>query len=338
MKVLSVAIPCYNSEAYMAKAIESLLPGGEDIEILIVNDGSKDNTQTIGEEYAMKYPGIVRVIKQENGGHGEAVNTGLRNARGLYYKVVDSDDWVEEKSLHEILDKLKEFIENRNMIDMLITNYVYEKVELNKQKVIDYHGCIPKDVVFGWSEIGHFKSSQNILMHSVIYRTKLLRECNLQLPKHTFYVDNIFVYQPLPFVKKMYYMDVDFYRYYIGREDQSVNETIMMGRIDQQIKVTKIMLDSHDLTKIHCKPLRKYMVKYLVMMMTVSSVFLVKIDTEESLEKKEELWQYLKKKNLRLYKEMNRYFLGWSMQMNSKAGRKIIVLGYHISRKIFGFN
>lgn len=338
MKVLSVAIPCYNSQEYMAKAIESLLPGGEDIEILIVNDGSKDDTEKIGKEYEEKYPGIVKLINQENGGHGEAVNAGLRNATGLYYKVVDSDDWVDEDALHQIIEKLKEFVENREMVDMLISNYVYEKVALNKQKVIDYHSCLPRNKIFEWHEIGRFKQSQNILMHSVIYRTKLLRDCKLELPKHTFYVDNIFVYEPLPFVKKMYYLDVDFYRYYIGREDQSVNETVMMGRIDQQIRVTKIMIDSHDLTKIRCKQLRKYMVKYLVMMMTVSTVFLVKLDTEESLQKKEELWDYLKKKNLRLYKEMSRYVLGWSMQMKTRAGRKLIVLGYHISQKIFGFN
>ena len=80
--------------------------------------------------------------------------------------------------------------------------------------------------------------------------THLLRECGLELPKHTFYVDNIFVYQPLPHVKTMYYLDVNFYRYYIGREDQSVNESVMIGRIDQQIRVTKLMLDYYDVTRI----------------------------------------------------------------------------------------
>ena len=338
MKVLTVAIPCYNSAEYMGKAIESLLPGGDDIEIIIVNDGSKDDTQKVGEEYAQKYPNIVRVISQENGGHGEAVNTGLRNAQGLYFKVVDSDDWVQQEALHKILGKLKEFVENQDMVDMLISNYVYEKVALGKSKVIGYQSCLPVERIFGWSEIGKFRSSQNILMHSVIYRTKLLRECKLELPKHTFYVDNIFVYQPLPFVKKLYYMPVDFYRYYIGREDQSVNEKVMMGRIDQQLRVTKIMIDAHDLDKISCKQLRKYMVKYLVMMMTVSSVFLVKQNTPESLEKKNELWEYLKNKNLRLYKEMSHYILGLAMKMQSRAGRKLIVWGYHISQKIFGFN
>ncbi len=322
----------------MSKAIESLLPAGEDIEIIIVNDGSKDDTQKIGEEYAAKYPTIVRVINQENGGHGEAVNTGLRNATGIYYKVVDSDDWVDEDSLHQIIDKLKEFIENQEKVDMLISNYVYEKVHIGKQKVIDYHSCLPTNKIFGWSDIGHFRASQNILMHSVIYRTKMLRECNLELPKHTFYVDNIFVYQPLPSVKKMYYLDVNFYRYYIGREDQSVNENVMMGRIDQQVKITKIMIDSHDLSKIANKKLRRYMIKYLVMMMTVSSVFLIKINTAESLAVKEELWQYLKNKNRWVYGQMNKYFLGLTMKMKSWAGRKIIILGYTISQKIYGFN
>ena len=82
MKLLSVAIPCYNSESYMSHAIETLLTGGEEVEILIINDGSKDGTREIAEEYAAKYPTIIRAIHQENGGHGEAVNTGLRNATG----------------------------------------------------------------------------------------------------------------------------------------------------------------------------------------------------------------------------------------------------------------
>ena len=94
MKLLTFAIPCYNSESYMRHCIESILPGGEDVEILIVDDGStKDNTAAIADEYQEKYPTIVRAIHLENGGHGEAVNAGNRNATGLYFKVMDSDDW-----------------------------------------------------------------------------------------------------------------------------------------------------------------------------------------------------------------------------------------------------
>lgn len=338
MKLLSVAIPSYNSQEYMGHAIDTLLSGGDDIEILVVDDGSKDDTLKIAKEYEAKYPNIVRAIHKENGGHGSAVNTGLENAAGLYFKVVDSDDWVNEDALRRVLDVLRDMVENSKSVDMLVANYVYEKVSLNKQKVITYKGAMPEERIFGWNDTGRFKNSQNILMHSVIYRTKLLKDCNLQLPEHTFYVDNIFVYTPLPHVKTMYYIDADLYRYFIGRDDQSVNEAVMMGRVDQQIRVTKIMIDSHDLTKIKNRKLRHYMVKYLVMMMTVSTVFLVKEGSEESLQKKEELWNYLKTKNKRLYRAVCRYFLGWSMQMKSKAGRKIIVWGYHISRKIFGFS
>lgn len=90
MKLLSVAIPCYNSEAYMSKCINSLLIGGEEVEIIIVDDGSSDRTAEIADDYAEKYPTIVKAIHQENGGHGQAVNTGIKNATGLYFKVVDS--------------------------------------------------------------------------------------------------------------------------------------------------------------------------------------------------------------------------------------------------------
>ena len=113
MKILTIAIPSYNSMDYMRNCIESLLPGGEDVEILIVDDGSKDETPAIADEYEAKYPGIIRAIHQENGGHGEAVNAGLRNATGFFYKVVDSDDWVDAEAYQKILAFLKRGSERR---------------------------------------------------------------------------------------------------------------------------------------------------------------------------------------------------------------------------------
>ncbi len=125
-----------------------------------------------------------------------------------------------------------------------------------------------------------------ILMHSVIYRTGLLRECGLELPKHTFYVDNLFVYQPLPSVKTMYYMDVNFYRYFIGREDQSVHEDVMIRRIDQQLLVNRLMIDSVAGKRISDKHLRQYLLRYLDIITAVSSIMLIRSGTEENLEKK----------------------------------------------------
>lgn len=338
MKLLTVAVPCYNSAAYMRRAIDTLLTGGNDIEIIIVNDGSKDETEEIALEYREKYPEIVRVISQENGGHGEAVNTGLANATGLYFKVLDSDDWVSENALQDVLNKLKELIADGNSPDLFLANYVYEKVGAKRKKVINYNWALPKNRIFTWDEIMHFRQSQNILMHSTIYRTKLLKDCGMKLPKHTFYVDNIFVYQPLPFVKTLYYMDVNLYRYFIGRSDQSVNEKVMISRIDQQLKVTRIMIESHDLTQIKSKKLRNYMIKYLSMMMVICSVFLIKEGSDESIKKKQELWNYLKDQNRWLYKRIRSHILGRSVDLPGRFGRRVVELGYDIARKIYGFN
>ena len=338
MKLLTVAIPCYNSQDYMEKCIDSLLIGGEDVEIIIVDDGSKDMTPEIADSYAKKHPEIVRAIHQENGGHGEAVNTGIRNAQGIFFKVVDSDDWVDAEAYQKILATLRELVGNGSQLDMLISNFVYEKEGAKHKKVMKYTSAIPKEKLFTWKDVRHFSKGQYILMHSVIYRTQLLRDCGLELPKHTFYVDNLFVYVPLPYVKNMYYLDVDFYRYYIGREDQSVNESVMIKRIDQQIKVNKIMVDSYDLWKLQDRKLRKYMFNYLEIITVVSTVMLIRSGTEENLEKKKELWQYLKAKDGGLYFRLRHGLFGRTMNLPGRGGRRLSVAAYKISQKFYGFN
>ncbi|MGN0156029.1 MAG: glycosyltransferase family 2 protein [Lachnospiraceae bacterium] len=341
MKLLSIAIPCYNSEAYMEKCIESLLVGGEEVEILIVNDGSHDRTAEIADAYEKKYPTIIKAIHKENGGHGSAVNAGIEHATGLYFKVVDSDDWVKESAYKAILGKLAELSGTDKVLDMMISNYVYEKEGVKRKKVMRFPHTLPHDRMFTWDEVGHFHKGQYILMHSVIFRTKLLKECGIRLPEHTFYVDNLFVFEPLPYVKNMYYMDVNFYRYYIGRADQSVNESVMISRIDQQIRVNKRMIDytAENKAKIFAnKKLKSYMLNYLDIITTISSIMLIKSETEENLEKKEELWEYLKKKDRGLFRKLRYGLLGSCMNLPGKGGRKISVEGYKLCQKFFNFN
>jgi glycosyltransferase involved in cell wall biosynthesis len=321
----------------MRKCIESILPGGEDVEIIIVDDGSKDGTAEIADAYAKEYPSIVKAVHQENGGHGEAVNTGIAHATGLYFKVVDSDDWVDEEAYRAILDQLKALVAAGTSVDMFLANYVYEKEGAKHKKVMRQTG-FPQNRIFTWNDIRHFHKGHYILMHSVIYRTKLLRDCGLRLPNHTFYVDNIYVYKPLPYVKSIYYMDVDFYRYYIGRADQSVNEKVMIGRIDQQIKVNKIMIEDVDLWKVSNPKCRQYMFNYLEIITVISTVMLLRSGTEENLAKKRALWTYIKETDLRLFYKLRRGILGSTMNLPGKGGRKISVAAYRISQKIVGFN
>jgi glycosyltransferase involved in cell wall biosynthesis len=324
----------------MDKCINSLLPAGEDAEIVLVNDGStKDNTKEIADGYAEKYPNIIRVVHKENGGHGDAVNSALKIATGKYFKVVDSDDWVDGNALKKLMDEITAFEGKEETPDAIIVNYVYEHVYSNTQKFVRYTKQFPEAKLFTFDESKKFKTGQFLAMHSLVYKTEVLKECNLVLPKHTFYVDNLFVYTPLPYIKKFYYLNIDFYRYFIGRADQSVNEKVIMGRIDQHIRVTELLLEAHDLNqiKLKSKKLYKYMLAFISIMMTINSIYLIKIGTKESYQKKKDLWQKLKEKDLITYKKCKHKFVG-IVSYNNKFVCAICKGIYTIARKIFKFN
>lgn len=336
MKLLSIAVPCYNSQDYMARAIESLLPGGDEVEILIVNDGSTDRTARIAESYASRYPGIVRAVHKENGGHGDAVMAGLAQASGLYFKVVDSDDWVDAEAYPEVLRTLREHA--GEPIDMLVSNFVYDKVGAAHPHVMSYRRALPESRVFGWSETRRFRKGHYMLMHSVIYRTDLLRRCDLALPRHTFYVDDLYVYVPLKHVRRLYYLDADFYHYFIGRDDQSVQERNMLRRVDQFIRVNQLMFARVDLSTVDDPHLRRYMLNFLEIITAISSVLLIKSGSEECLRKKDALWDYIRQTSPRVYRLLRRRILGRMMHFRSRPGRWAVLLVYRISRKIYGFN
>lgn len=331
-------MPCYNSQDYMGRCIESLLPGGDEVEILIIDDGSTDLTGDMADKYQEKYPGIIRAIHQENGGHGEAVNTGIKNATGLYFKVVDSDDRVDANAYRQVLDKLRDLTGGDTVLDMMLCNFVYDKEGARRKKIMHYEHSVPVEELVSWDQTKHFRKGRYILMHSVIYRTKLLRKCGMELPRHTFYVDNIYVFEPLPYVKTLYYLPVNFYRYYIGREDQSVNESVMISRIDQQIAVTKLMIDYFRDTKVENLKLRWYMRNYLEIMMVISSIFLIKAGDPESLNKKKQLWEYLRSRDLTTYLVVRHSMLGQTINLPGKGGRKICIGGYRIAQMVVGFN
>ena len=222
--------------------------------------------------------------------------------------------------------------------DLVISNYVYEKVYEGKSISMGYRNVFPENKIFGWDDIGHFHLSQYLLMHSVIYRTALLKEIGLKLPHHCFYVDNIFVYVPLAHVKSMVYFDVDTYRYFIGREDQSVNEKVMLSRIDQQLRITKEMIDAVDLDAIENKKLQHYLYNYLSMMLCICSVFLRMEDTPENEEKRKGLWVYLREANPRSYRQLRKTFLNLSTNLPTVLGRQVALHGYRIAQRMFKFN
>ena len=337
MKLITFTVPCYNSAAYMDHCIQTLLTAGEDAEILLVDDGSTDETGAIADRYAAEYPNVVRAIHQENGGHGAGVNQGMQIATGLYFKVVDSDDWLDTEALAQLMEKLRTFEEP---VDLILCNYVYEHVEDNSQRVVRYRKVLPTDKVFGWDEVGRFNATQFITMHAAVYRTEVLRKTGIRLPKHTFYVDNLYVYQPLPDVETLYYLDVDLYRYFIGRADQSVTEENLIRRIDQQILVTKIMVDVHDLQALEArnKRLALYMYHYISIMLMICTIYLMMSGTPESLEKSDALWQWLKDTHPATFRRMRYRSANVAFLLPGKVGRDIDLFFYKLLRRIYKFN
>ena len=145
MKLLTFAVPCYNSQDYMEHCIHTLLEGGDEVEIILVDDGSRDNTGAIADRYAQQYPDIVRVIHQENGGHGEGVNQGLRHAQGLYYKVVDSDDWADVDALRQVVDKLREFSQMPEPVDLWCATMCTSTWRTTPKRSCGIPTCSPRD-------------------------------------------------------------------------------------------------------------------------------------------------------------------------------------------------
>ena len=338
MKTISFVVPCYNSAPYMDSCIESILSCGSDIEVILVNDGSSDDTLLHARAWESAFPGIVVVLDQENRGHGGAVNRGLASASGIYFKVVDSDDWLDEDAMRPVMDYLRTQAALGDPTDLVVANYLYDKANEGKRQVMAYRNVFPEGRRFSWREIGSFSPSQYLLMHSVIYRTGLLRACGLALPEHCFYVDNIFVYVPLPHVKSLYYLDVDMYHYFIGREGQSVNESVMLSRIDQQLRITRFMIDEVDLAALEEPKLARYMYGYLSMMMCICSVFLRMDPSAEAEAKRTGIWAYLKEVRPSMYAKVRANVLNLSTNLPSPLGRAIGLGGYRIAQRIFKFN
>ena len=336
--MISIIVPVYNTAPYLPQCLDSLVNQTyRDIEIICVNDGSTDNSPDILKAYAERDSRIL-VIHQENLGLSGARNKGLESARGEWVMFVDSDDWLNEEALKKALEVLKLCVRGPKTLDLLICNYVYEKVGAKRKTVMRYRSALPQDKIFGWDDVKPLGTSHYLLMHSMIYRTELLWECGLKLPEHTFYVDNLVAFIPLASVQSMYYLDVNFYRYFIGRDDQSVNEKVMIKRIDQQIRVNKLMVDAYLKANVSNRRLRAYMFSYLDIITTVSSIMLVRAATQECLDKKQELQDYIKDQNMGLYRKLRRSLFGRVSNLPGRGGRKMFVAAYKICQKFYGFN
>ena len=338
--LMTGAVPCYNSEAYMSHAIDTLLASGDDVEIIIVNDGSSDGTGEIADRYAAAHPDRVVAIHQENGGHGEGVNQGIRHARGLYYKVVDSDDWVDPRAFRRLLARLRRMRDMGKTVDMAVANYVYEHSADNTTHTVRYGNVFPEGRVVGWKDCGKFHMWQYLMMHSLYFRTEILRKSKLELPKHTFYVDNLYIYVPMPYVKRILYLDLDIYRYFIGREGQSVEEEVITRRIDQQRLVTQLASESHKLSYIKKKaprPLYLAMRHELQLLFVITTVFTYNTHDKEKLDLLYQLMDDYKRRDPEGYRAITKGTLFQLCLLPTELGRRTVITVYRMMKRIFKY-
>lgn len=336
MKLLTITVPCYNSQDYMENCIESLLPGGERVEIIIIDDGSKDNTGAIADAYAEKYPNIVRVIHQENGGHGEGINQGLKHATGKYFKVVDSDDTL-SKDFVPFLDKL-EALEAQGGVDLMVSNYYYVHSDGEGDRSINYSSVLPEDRVFAWKDTKPFLLTQLLTIHSCTFRTEVMRQWGCELPKHVFYEDNLMVYLTIPHIKRLYYFNADLYRYWIGRPDQSVQESAMAKRYHHQILVTELCFTSRHLDDIQDKALKRYMHHELFMMFGISIIFTRLNRSAETDAALEAMWERCAAFDAKWTKHFKNRTLLWFITRPGRHGQNFANRIYRTANKIVRFN
>ena len=336
MKLLTVTIPCYNSQAYMEKCIKSLLPGGNRVQIVIIDDGSRDSTGEIADRYAKEYPHIVTVVHQENGGHGAGINQGIEYAEGKYFKVVDSDDWVSGDFMR-FLDTLEQ-CDKSGGVDLFVTNYYYEHADGKGNRSICYANALPEHKIFDWSETKPFKLHQLLTIHSCTFCTELLRCHTKVLPRHIFYEDNLMVYQALPFVKRMYYLNADLYRYYIGREGQSVQRDVMTRRYQHQLLVTQKCFEAAHLDEIRDKKQLNYLKHELFMMFGISVLYSRLNKSEEADQNLEKMWEGCYAFDEKWAEHFRKHTPLWFISSPGKAGRNLSSTIYFVANRVVRFN
>ena len=340
--LITFVMPCYNSADFMARGIESVLAVTEcapyPCEVILINDGSKDDTSAIAHKYASLFD-YVQAIDQDNANWGGVVNHGISLARGTYFKVIDSDDYFDGLALYRVIEALGRTVEAGEAPDLLVTNYVYDHLGSNSQRVMQYRSFFPAGRVFSWPEMGKpLGQDKFIMIHAAWYKTAVLRESGVCLPEKVSYMDSMLLLHPMPYTKTLLYLDVAPYHYLIGREGQSVEIDIVKKHIDEQLLASRLAIDDIDYaelyrTKPNCAML---MTGYVSCMMSVSTIHLFMIDTPDSFEKNRELWRYLRERNPELYRNVCKSWAG-KANRKTRVGRLLARGGYALGQKIYKF-
>lgn len=254
-KTLTIVIPSYNVEKYIERCLDSFLNIEvlKELEILVINDGSTDQTQAIVQRYCNKYPSSIQLINKENGGHGSGINVGIEHATGKYFKVVDGDDWVDIDNLAAFVHKLRKL-----NVDMVASDYSI--VQDKSFKVLERRRVCKNTFHYG-KEWG-FAEAENegiIPLHAMTLNTKILKEHKIRVDEHVFYEDAEYMLYPIPYCKNVYFDSNNIYMYRMGRSGQSVDIQSMIKRKADHDKVLSSLFHYYEEHEFIQQYKRKYL-------------------------------------------------------------------------------
>ena len=274
---ISVIIPAFNAEKWIYNCVKSVLNQNDNnFEIIIVNDGSKDQSLRIATSYQKKYPEVIRVIDKENGNYGSCINAGLAKALGTYVKVLDSDDYFSSVGLSAILEKISSI----PVMDMIITDFDIINANDEITNHVSFH--LKKEKCLLFNDI--WKKISDIQMHAIIYRTELFKEINYHQTEGISYTDQEWCYYPMVKIQTVYYVNNVLYKYLLGREGQTMSESVLKKKISHlEIVANKMLkhfslLDKNKLSRERYLLLRK---RILVRYKDIYRLYLIGFKKEE---------------------------------------------------------
>lgn len=306
-KLLTVAIPAYNMEKYIGRCLDSItnIENTQGLEVLIINDGSKDNTLTIAQEYEKRYPNTIKVIDKPNGGWGTAINKAIELATGKYFKILDSDDWFDTKAFSEFL----QLLDNVD-VDLVATSFSYEYASgTNKSEIYPLELC---NHIISLSE--YLRTQHHDIKHlpmaTIAYRTNLLQANHIQVAEK-YYADIEYNLVPLVYVKNILFSQLVLYKYWIGREGQSTSLAGYNAHIDDYLKLLKKLIAFYKNHIFNKGSDIKITFENKLLRITRFSYYLLLSPTfaglkEESTVKCRKLDTYIKQEIPDLYKHLNR--------------------------------
>ena len=339
MKLLTLVVPSYNVEGFLRRCVERMTPAGPEVDILIVDDGSTDGTPALADALAAEHPENVRVIHQENGGHGEGLNQGIRTAEGIYLKSVDADDRIDTDSLRALLDLLRDHATPETWADLVVNDYVYDHPEEENVFQVRYNHVFHANRVDTWDSCRHFPMWKQFMIHSMCYRVALLREHAYELPKHTFYEDNLYIYQPLPWTRSVLYLPRPLYGYTVGQENQSVSRKNIIRRMDQNTHMITRMICTWTWADIQRQPrhLRNYMISFLAGQILAVSVLHDTADNDEARRLNQEMWDTIQTFDPELYSRLRRYPSAAIVTLPGASFKRLVCRVSRTAQKQLGF-